>query len=680
MAGYDALFEPLRIKGLTIRNRFLSTSHCPGYAENGRIGERYVRYHEEKARGGVGLTQFGGATTVSPENSYSYGQVNGADDSVIEGYRRMAAAVHAHGAACTVQLTHGGRRDHWDVDRWMPTFSASCTRSIVHGSFPVEMEDHDIRRIRGDFAAAARRAREGDLDGVEISCQADTLIEQFWSPEWNRRTDGYGGSLANRMRFGLEVLESVRESVGDDFVVGIRMPGDQMMERGLDGDDCVEIARAYAASGLVDFVSVVGAQASTHRDTAKIWPTMWLPSAAFLALARAIRAEVSIPVFHATRIPDAATAAHAVESGAVDMVGMTRAFIADPHHVTKLREGREAEIRPCVGAGYCVDRVLLGRDALCLHNVAAGRETGLAHRIEPGSGPGRKVVVVGGGPGGLEAARVSASRGHQVVLFEAAPALGGQLRLASRATWRRDLSGIVAWLETEMERLGVAVHLNRLAEMSDVLAESPDVVVVATGGVSDPGHFEGSALAASTWDILAGESPGGGEVLVYDEHGGHNALACVEHLAAAGSKVELVTPHTAPGLALGDTNRGAHLAELHRLRVAIRPDHRLVRIERADNRLQAHLVSLYGDASVVVDCDRVVYEHGTIANDDLYRALRPRSRNLGEVDIAALIAFEPSVREPNPDGRFDLFRIGDAWTSRNVHAAMLDAMRVCKDL
>jgi 2,4-dienoyl-CoA reductase-like NADH-dependent reductase (Old Yellow Enzyme family) len=222
-------------------------------------------------------------------------------------------------------------------------------RELIHRSFPAEMEAHDIRRIRDDYAAAVRRARDGDLDGVEISTQAGTLIEQFWSPAMNRRRDGYGGSLENRMRFGLEILQSCRGAVGDDYIIGIRMPGDERLKDGLSQDDCLEIARTYAASGLIDFISVVGGTAVDYKASAEIWPTMWLPSAPYLKLAAGIRAEVSVAVLHATRIADAATAAHAVKEGHVDMVGMTRAFLADPHHVRKLREGREAEIRPCVG-------------------------------------------------------------------------------------------------------------------------------------------------------------------------------------------------------------------------------------------------------------------------------------------------------------------------------------------
>ena len=269
------------------------------YAKDGQINERYIPLpRRKKPRAAWGSPSLEVRPRYRAENSIYYGQVNGANDSVIPGYRAMAAAIHEHGAACTVQLTHGGRRERWDIANWLPQFSASCTRELVHGAFPVVMEDHDFRRILESYGEAARRVRDGDVDGVEISCQAGTLIEQFWSPAMNHRTDEYGGSLENRMRFGIEILESVRAAVGDDYVVGIRMPGDEMLQDGLSQDDCIAIATTYAGSGLIDFISVVGGNASTDQDEARIWPTMWVPSAAYLKLAGAIKAEV-----RATHIP-----------------------------------------------------------------------------------------------------------------------------------------------------------------------------------------------------------------------------------------------------------------------------------------------------------------------------------------------------------------------------------------
>src|SRR4029453_1494268 len=318
MAQLAPLFSPLTIKHITIKNRFLSTSHAPGYAVLGDITDRYVAYEAEKAKGGVGLAQVGRATGVLVENSFHYGQINGATDHVIPQYRRMAAAIHAHGAYCTVQLTHGGPRERWDDLNWLPAFAPSPLRELIHRSFPAEMEAHDIHRIREDYVAAVRRARDGDLDGVEISIQAGTLIEQFWSPAMNRRTDGYGGSRRNRMRFGLEILEACRKGVGDDFLIGIRMPGDEMLKGGLSREDCIETARTHAASGLIDFISVVGGTAVDYKASAQIWPTMWIPSAPYLKLAGAIKSAAKIPILHASRIADAATAVHAVNEGYLD--------------------------------------------------------------------------------------------------------------------------------------------------------------------------------------------------------------------------------------------------------------------------------------------------------------------------------------------------------------------------
>ena len=680
MPHLDPLFQPLHIRHLTIKNRFLSTSHAPGYAVHGNITERYIAYEAEKAKGGVGLVQFGGATAVSVENSFHYGQINGAVDEVVPQYRRMAAAIHAHGALCTVQLTHGGRRERWDDANWLPAFAPSGLRELVHRSFPAVMEDHDIERVIRDYAQAVARARQGELDGAEISTQAGTLIEQFWSPAMNHRTDGYGGSLANRMRFGCEVLEACRKAAGDRFLIGIRMPGDEMLEGGLSREACIEIASHHARTGLIDFISIVGGTAVDYQAEAKIWPTMWLPSAPYLELARAIKAAVAIPVFHATRITDAATAVHAVKQGYIDMVGMTRAFIADPHHVRKLAEQREAEIRPCVGAGYCVDRVLMGKDALCVHNVATGRELSIPQVLSGSNGPVRRILVIGGGPAGLEAARVCASRGHEVTLFEATGELGGQVVLAAKATWRRGLAGIVRWLAGEVDRLGVKVHFNRLAEAQDVIEAAPDVVIVATGGIPNVGQFAGSELATSIWDLLSGESEPGQSVLIYDESGGHASLSCAEFVADRGSRVEIASPDKALGLEMSDTNYGAHMTELYKAGVTISPDMRLVRLSRTGNRLAAELRNTYSGAKSVCEVDQVIGDYGTLPNTSLYEELKPFSRNLGELDLQALAAARRQTIDRNPSAAFFLYRIGDAWTGRNIHAAMLDAMRVCLDL
>jgi dimethylglycine catabolism A len=657
----------------------LSTSHAPGYASGGRVTERYVRYHEEKAKGGIGLTQFGGATATSVENSIDYGQLNGSTDAIIDDYKRMAAAIHRHGATCMVQIRHGGRRERWDIANWLPAFAPSPMREPVHRSFPVEMDGHDLHRVRDDYARAAWRAKEGGLDGVEISFANQTLLDQFWSPDVNKRRDKYGGSLENRMRFGLEVLEEARKLVGDDFVLGIRMSGDEMIASGLSHGECIELARLHAKTGLVDFVSIMAAQGRDYRSNALSYIGMDAPLAPYLHLASAIKAEVDVPIFHATRIVDPATASRAIAEGHIDMAGMTRAFIADPHFVAKLRDGREDDIRQCVGAVYCIDRVLQAKDALCIQNAATSRERTMPH-VVPKAGTKRRAVVVGAGPAGLEAARVLAERGHAVVLFEREAQAGGQVNLAAKAGWRESLSGIPRWLDSQVRKLKVDVRLGREATAADVMAEKPEVVIVATGGRPNPGYFEGAELATTTWDILSGRVAPAETVLVVDDNGAEQAPSAAEFMAERGSRIEIATPERQLMAELGMVNFPAYLRRLYSKGVIISPDLGLVAVKREGNQLVAVLRNEYTLQEEERMVDQVVAEHGTLPNDELFRALKPHSSNLGELDMRALVEGRPQAMRHNEDGAFQLFRVGDAWTSRNIHAAIYDSLRLCKDL
>ena len=375
--AFEAMFQPIQIGKLTIRNRVLSTAHAEVYAtDGGMTTERYVKYYEEKAKGGIGLTMFGGSSSVAIDSPATpWAQVSVADDAVIPFFREFSDRIHRHGARLMIQLTHMGRRTKSDTDNWMPTIAPSIRREPASRSVPKEMEQEDIDRVVRAFAEAARRCREGGLDGCEISAAHGHLVDQFWSPSSNQRTDAYGGSLENRMRFGIEVLEACREAVGDDYIIGMRMSGDELIDDGLTHEDCVAIARTYAERGLIDFANVLGGQARDHLAHAIVLPNMSFPVAPFLFLASAIKREVDIPIFHAQRVTDLNTAGRAIAEGHVDMVAMTRAHIADPHLVRKLMEGRMDDIRQCVGAGYCIDRIYAGGDALCIQNAATGRET-----------------------------------------------------------------------------------------------------------------------------------------------------------------------------------------------------------------------------------------------------------------------------------------------------------------
>ena len=676
---YPHLLEPFRLRHVTFRNRLMSTSHAPGYVEDRHPKLRYQLYHEEKAKGGLALTMFGGSSNIAPDSPSAFGQIWIGDDSIVPVLREFSERVHRHGCAIMCQITHMGHRTLWDVEDWLPPVAPSPVREHAHRSFPKEMDRGDIRRVVRAFGDAAVRCRDGGLDGVELLAYGH-LIHQFWTPLVNRRTDEYGGSLENRARFGLEVLEEVRRRVGEKFLVGFRMMGDELREGGLDQEDCLALAKIHADTGMCDFLNVVAGQVGDERGLSLSIPSMAGPRAPFVHIAARMKRETGLAVFHATRIMDLPTAEHCVREGLVDMIAMTRAHMADPHIVAKMMRGEEERIRPCVGAGYCIDRIYVGGDALCLHNPATGRERTMPHVVQPGDGPRRKVVVVGAGPAGLEAARVSALRGHEVVVFEAASEPGGQIVLAARATWRKELLGIAEWLAAEVEHLGVALHLNRYAEAADVLAERPDVVVTATGGVPNLERVAGAEHAVSVWDVLGGQVESGAEVLVFDDHGDHQGPSVVDYLASRGSSVELATPDRLTAHEVGATNYPVYLASFYAKGVTLTPDRRLRSVERDGNRLRAILRNEYTDEEETRFVDQVVVEHGTLPAAELFHELAPLARNEGELDIEALIAGRPQAVASNPDGAFMLFRVGDAVASRNIHAAIYDSLRLCKEL
>ncbi|HET6224487.1 MAG TPA: FAD-dependent oxidoreductase, partial [Dongiaceae bacterium] len=416
----------------------------------------------------------------------------------------------------------------------------------------------------------------------------------------------------------------------------------------------------------------------TDEALSHVIPIMGTPAAPHLELASAVRRELGVPVFHAARINDVATARHAVAEGHLDMVGMTRAHMADPYIVAKIMRGEEDQILPCVGAGYCIDRIYEGGEALCIHNPATGREATMPHVVRRSTGPARKIVVVGAGPAGLEAARVAAERGHEVVLFEAASEAGGQLRLAAALQRRREIIGIVDWRLAQHERLGVRTRYNLLAEVSDVLAEKPDVVIVATGGLPNTGFLaEGEDLVTTSWDLLSGAAAPAENVLLFDDNGAHPGMTVAEVIAGAGARLEIVTPERILAPEVGGMNYPAYFKAFAEHGVTITLNERLKAVRREGNKLKAVLYSDYARATSERVVEQVIVEHGTLPLDGLYFDLKPGSRNLGETDIEALVACRPQALAGNPDGTYQLFRIGDAVASRNIHAAIYDALRLC---
>ncbi len=679
MPSADPLLQPYRLKHLDLRNRLISTAHEPAYTEDGLPKDRYRLYHVEKAKGGIGMTMIGGSSIVAPDSVEAFGNIQLYRDEAVDWLRRLADDVHGHGAAVMIQITHLGRRTTWAKGDWLPILAPSPIREASHRAYPKAMEDWDIARVVAAYADAAERVQSAGLDGIELECYGH-LIDQFWSPATNRRDDAFGGSLGNRLRFGEMVIGAIRARVGAAFILGARMVCDEDLEGGLEREAGLGIAARLAQSGQIDFINVIRGHIDTEEGLSRVIPGMGERSAPHLDFAGEVRAHAGITTMHASRIQDIATARHAIEAGKLDLVGMTRAHMADPHIVEKIRGGAEDRIRPCVGMGYCIDSIYNG-EAVCIHNAATGREQSMPHRIARSTGPRQRVVVVGAGPGGLEAARVAGERGHSVVLFEAAAEPGGQVRLTANLKRRREILGIIDWRVAECERLGVEIRCNLYAEAEDVLAEAPDIVVVATGGMPNTGFLRsGEDLATTSWDILSGAAKPAAEVLLYDDNGAHPGLTTAEFLAAAGARVEFVTPERMLAPEVGGTSYPPYLRAFSRHGVGIALNLRLKGIRREGNRLVATLHDEYGRRDVAREVDQVVTETGTLPLDEVYFSLKPGSINLGEVDYVAMRTGRPQGVVRNPEGGYRLMRIGDAVASRNIHAAVYDALRLMKDI
>ena len=680
MPTNDPLLQPFQLKHLTLKNRLMTTSHEPAYTEDGMPKERYRLYHAARAKAGLAMTMTAGSALVSRDSPPAFGNILAYREEVVPWLRELVDSCHEYDCKVMIQLTHLGRRAHWNHSDWLPTLSASSVREPAHRAFPKAAEDWDLERIITDYALAAEHMQAAGLDGFELQCYGH-LLDQFWSPATNWRDDDWGGELDNRLRLTYRVLDAIRARVGADFVIGLRLVMDEQMENGITREVGMEIGRRMAATGQVDFLNVIRGHIDTDAALADVIPVQGMPSAPQLDFAGEVRRELKMPVFHACKINDIATARHAITSGKLDMVGMVRAHIADPLIVQKLVEGRERDIRPCVGATYCLDRIYLAGEALCIHNPASGREATLPHQIESVSDTPQKVVVVGAGPAGLEAARVAAERGHRVVLFEATPKAGGQVRLLSQSPRRREMIGIIDWRVEQCERAGVEFHFNTYAEADEILAQQPDVVIIATGGLANTDLLrDGNELVVSAHDIISGDVKPGREVLLYDDGADHAALQAAEIIADSGARLEFVTPDRQISAEIGGTNLVPYMRKLLPLEVRFTLCRRVLTAHREEGRIRVILGSDYGDFRSERVVDQVVVEHGTIPLDGVYFELKPLSSNLGAVDYDALIAGKAQRIDSNPGGEFKLFRIGDAVSSRNIHAAIYDALRLVKDL
>jgi mycofactocin system FadH/OYE family oxidoreductase 2 len=555
---FQYLFTPLDIGPVTVRNRIMITAHATAYGdanpvcgEPGFYGERYAYYLAERAKGGAGLIYFG-QVNIHPTSAYELVNASiGYDRAAIPGYKLATEMIHQHGAKVFIQFMHSGMNNSGEVSR-LPVWAPSNVPGpgAIGRETPKAMEIEDIQEVIEYYGRCASYAKEGGFDGVEIHSTHSYLGQQFLSPLYNKRKDKYGGSLENRMRFLVEVLERIRNEIGRDMALGLRIPADELAPGGLTLDDMKVIARELEATGLIDFLNVsVG---TIHAIHMVIGP-MYIPHAYLIPLIAGIKEAVKdIPIFCIGRIVDPLEAEKILADGHADMIGMTRAHIADPEIGNKAKEGRVDDIRNCIGCCQgCIGHIISWHPVTCVQNPVVGKEKDWGIGTLKPAPKRKKVMVIGGGPAGLEAARVAAERGHAVTVYEKEKELGGQINLATKLPGRDEMEGIVRYRKIQLDKLGVKVVLGTEVTPNLVEQEAPDAVVVATGSTPIRTGFQGFTCAeipgfdqdyvVVAEDIIADRTKPGNRVLIVDEDLHMKALGLADLLSEQGKQVEIIT-------------------------------------------------------------------------------------------------------------------------------------------
>jgi 2,4-dienoyl-CoA reductase-like NADH-dependent reductase (Old Yellow Enzyme family) len=627
------LFEPLAIGPVTARNRIVFGAHftrfndpAPTFGEPGQMGERYARYLSDRAAGGAGVI-IAGQAQVHPTSAYQMTNNSAAwQPDAVDGFRTVTDAVHAHGALAFIQLAHNGGVNDGTWSK-LPVWSPSGLSDYNEPG--VALSEAMIAELIDAFATSATNAAAGGFDGIELHGAHGYLIHEFLSPKFNKRDDRWGGDLEGRMRFAVEVLRAARAAVGARVAVGIRLVGDdeQWDGSGLTPDDCADIASRLEQLGVVDFINVsVGTSGMGMVRPLYAKHCLGVP-----ATARVKAAVGDVPVFAVHRILTPDEAEGILARGEADAITVVRALIADPEWPVKAAANRAVEIRPCTGCNQgCYGNLLAGLPITCTTNPAVGRDAELGlGTLEPAASP-KRVVVVGGGPAGLEAAWVAAARGHDVVLLERDDRLGGAVTLAAQLPGRGEVAGFVTWRIDECERRGVDVRLGVDASVDDVLALRPDAVVVATGAQATttnhskwhPLPIEGGDQPWVITDVDAVRDPGaaGANVVVLDAVGDINAIGIGELLAATGRSVQVLSPLPSPMLLDPETMARA-LPRLVRAGARWRPNTIVASI--GDHEVTT-IDTLARSFDTIAPVDTVVVRTHHVADASLADALRDR--------------------------------------------------------
>lgn len=652
MSSLPNLFSPLEIGPVVIRNRIASSAHITNFGLDGFPTERHAYYLAEKAKGGIGLIIME-AIYVHPSTHARRTAIAGFNPEIIPSLKRVTSTVHEHGAKVFAQLLHMGRQMVSTESR-LPIMAPSAIPSQSKKEIPHAMTETEIEEIINAFGTSAKIARDAGFDGVEIHGAHGYLIQQFLSPHSNKRTDQWGGSFENRMRFSLRVINQVKEACGPDMAVGIRISGDEFTDGGLTLDDMQQIALSFEGTGKLDFINVSQCNYD-GLSFATMIPDMHFPFGSFVYLAAGIKSVVSkIPIFTVGRIIDPNHAEQILVDYQADVVCMTRATLCDPEMPNKAKENRLDEIRYCIGCNQgCVGMMHRGFAITCTQNPTVGLESQLGSGTMALAQVSKRVFVVGGGPAGMEAARVAAMRGHEVTLWEKQGALGGNILLAAAIPARQELGGVVRYLSHELERLGVQINLKAEVTAQLIEKEHPEVVIVATGAVPvlPDWSTSGTVNVVSVEDVVEGKAMVGERVIFVDDDGHYRATSVVEFLTDQEKEVILITPRTIEGSDIVPISWITQHTRLRAAGVTIKTGSIVNRIE-GQSVIVEDLYS--GEESILEDIDSIVIAGVRKARDELFSELQGRIP--------------------------ELYAIGDAMSPRSILEAVREGHMLAREL